>query len=334
MEKGISVVISTYNGKARLAKTMECLVNQKFTCPYEIILVDNASKDGTKDFVDDWCRENSIKTIHYSSFDQPIPGKSYAQELGYNKAKHEYLLVCDDDNWLVETYIQDSFDIMESNIEIGALGGWCEAEFEGEKPDWFDTYAKYFAVSKQGTESGDITNKKGCLYGAGMVIRKSHWVQLKELGFKPLLTCRKGNTLSSGGDTEYSYVLRLLGYKMWYDERLYFKHFMTKERMSLEYVSRIRKAMSASNFVLRVYKNELKKNTVFKKDFFNAMIFEVKKRFLKQAKRRIYGSFEDKEISKEYFRNLKRLFLSYDEYYKNKEILNNWLPNNKNINSK
>ena len=142
---------------------------------------------------------------------------------------------------------------MNSNSEIGALGGWCEAVFEESKPKWFDTYARFFAVSKQGVQSGDITNKKGCLYGAGMVMRKSHWLELKQRGFKHVLTCRKGTSLSSGGDTEYSYVLRLLGYKLWFDERLYFMHFMTNGRLHLDYVSRLRKAMTYSNFVLWPY---------------------------------------------------------------------------------
>jgi len=327
MKKGVSVIISTYNGKDRLAKTMEYLVNQKFTCPYEIILVDNASTDSTQKYVEHWWRKNEVDTIIFNSYFQPIPGKSYAQKLGYDKAKYEYLLVCDDDNWLVDTYIQNSFDVMESNIEIGALGGWCEAEFEEEKPEWFDSYAKYFAVSKQGTESGDITQKKGCLYGAGMVIRKSHWLQLNKLGFKPLLTCRKGNALSSGGDTEYSYVLRLLGYKMWYDERLYFKHYMPNGRMNLNYISRIRKAMSESNFVVHVYLDELAGKTVTRKNILKEFFRAIKLKLIKNVGYYILGNFEQKEMAKEYFRILNRLLFSFNDYKVNRSSIDKWLSN-------
>lgn len=323
--KGVSVIISTYNGKDRLAKTMEYLVNQKFTCPYEIILVDNASTDRTKKFVDNWWMDNQKKTINYHSYIQPKPGKTYAQELGYDKANYEYLLICDDDNWLANNYIQDAFEIMENNTTIGALGGWNEAEFEHKKPEWFDKYAKYFAVSKQGIESGDITFKKGCLYGAGMVIRKSHWLQLNELGFEPLLTCLRGNTLSSGEDTEYCYVLRLLGYKMWYDDRLYFKHYMPKARMSLKYVSRMRKAISKSNFVAKVYLDELSNKIVTRKKTLKKFYHDIKDAGLSNIRRRLFGSFEEKELAKEYFRNLYRLIFSYKAYKKNRESINKWL---------
>jgi glycosyltransferase involved in cell wall biosynthesis len=326
MKVGISIILCTYNGKARLAKTLEHLVNQKHSCSLEIVLVDNASTDGTKEFADSWWTKNGISSINYKSFLQPIPGKSYAQELGYEQANYEYLLICDDDNWLVANYVQDAFNIMESNFEIGALGGWCEATFENIKPDWYDRYARYYAVSKQGTESGDVTNKKGCLYGAGMIIRKSHWLTLNKLGFVPLLTCRKGDTLSSGGDTEYSYVLRLLGYKMWYDERLYFKHFMPDGRLNLQYIRKIRKAMSKSNFVVSVYVDELANTNVLQKTFFKRFIKMIQKDFMQQLSKRLIGNFEEKELAKEYFRILSRLIFSYNDYRSNRATIKRWLP--------
>ncbi len=327
-KSGVSIIICTYNGKARLAETLRHLAMQKSHCPVEIVLVDNNSSDGTRDFADNWWRDNGVSTIEYTSFCQPIPGKSYAQELGYAKAKYEYLLICDDDNWLCDSYVQTAFDVMENDSQIGALGGWCEAVFEKERPKWFDIYAKYFAVSKQGTESGDITNKKGCLYGAGMVIRKSHWLALNNLGFKPLLTCRKGDSLSSGGDTEYSYVLRLLGYKMWYDERLYFQHWMPEGRMHLGYVQRIRKAISESNFVVSVYTDALKNKEFSKTDFYKRAYRMIKKDLVRQTVNRINGSFEEKELAKEYFRNLSRLLTNFSDYKKNRDTIGSWLKRN------
>ena len=327
MQKGISVIISTYNGTKTIGLALEYLAKQICTCPCEIILVDNASTDGTKAFCDTWWDKKGAKSISYKSFSQPIPGKSYAQEMGYSEASYEYLLVCDDDNLFNANYVQVSFELMDSNHSIGALGGWCEAMFEGDKPEWFDAYEKYFAVGRQSDRSGDITNKKGSLYGAGMVIRKSHWLYLNKLGFYPLLTCRKGDTLSSGGDTEYCYTLRLLGYKMWYDERLYFKHFMVKGRMKINYITRVRKAITYSNFVVGVYTDELNNKLVTKNTFSKKLIEEIRKKIVKQTYKRIFGSFEEKELAKEYFRKLHILAFSYEEYRKNRKSIENWLPN-------
>ncbi len=330
MIKGVSVIIATFNGKDKLIKTLKHLCFQQYTCPYEIVLVDNASTDETKESIDTWWKSNGNDSVDYSSLNQPISGKSYALELGYTHAKYEYLLICDDDNWLCDTYVQTAFDIMNSNSKIGALGGRSEAVFEADKPVWFDNYAQYFAVAKQGTESGDITNKKGCLFGAGMVIRKSHWLQLKKIGFIPLLTCYRGNSISYGEDTEYSYVLRLLGYKMWYDDRLLFKHFMTAERMTLSYITKVRKSISTSNFIVSVYTDELSEKVISQKIFFNKFLRKVKNQFFKKIYHRLFGGFEQKELSKEYFRNLYQLLFLYKEYQQNRNTIKNWLPKNEN----
>lgn len=325
MKKGVSIIISTYNGTKTLGFTLQYLAQQECSCPCEIILVDNASTDGTKDFCDAWWQEHGNKAISYRSFFQPIPGKSYAQEMGYSEATYEYLLVCDDDNLLDKDYVQFSFEIMESDDSIGALGGWCEAMFEEEKPDWFDAYKRYFAVGKQSDISGDITNKKGCLYGAGMVLRKSHWLKLKENGFKPLLTCRKGDSLSSGGDTEYCYALRLLGYKIWYDERLHFFHYMLAKRVNKEYVSRIRKAMSYSNFVCEPYLDEILNRDNSQKLLKKKLKNELRRNFFGKVKNRFQNDFERKEKSKEYFRRLYNLIFRQTEYYKNRSSIKEWL---------
>ena len=324
-KSGVSIIICTYNGSYVIEKTLEYLANQKHNIPVEIVLVDNASTDNTKQLADEWWNAHGTESLDYRSFIQSIPGKSYAQEMGYAKARYEYLLICDDDNWLNPNYIQNAYEIMKGNTVIGALGGWGIAESEVSKPGWFEKYGKYYATVKQGKKSGDITNAKGCLYGAGMLIRKSHWIELNDLGFRPLLTCRKGNSLSSGGDTEYCYALRLIGYRIWYDEQLHFKHFISSKRSNFEYIRKLRKTMSVSNFVVRPYLDKIKGDVVSEKDFKKQFLVSIRKKLMVNIKKGITGTFIEKEDAKDYFRYLKHLAFSYREYRKNLEILESWL---------
>ncbi|MBD0833088.1 glycosyltransferase [Aestuariibaculum sediminum] len=327
VEKGVSIILCTYNGKNRLKSTFQHIFKQKTKVPIEVVFVDNASTDETKSMADNWWKENAVEHITYVSVIQSIPGKSYAQDLGYTKAKYEYLIICDDDNWLCDTYVQTAYDIMSSNSQIGALGGWCDAVFESNKPLWFDKYARFFAVSKQGTDSGDITQKKGCLYGAGMVIRKSHWIKLKKIGFEHLLSCRKGKSLSSGGDTEYSYALRLLGYKIWYDERLYFKHYMINSRLNFNYLSRLRKAMTFSNFILWPYLDLLNNKPNTYNYFISRVLLGFPKRTLIKLKHAISGNYESKEQAKFYFRTFYYSLFYYKNYRANRNLIEQWLKN-------
>jgi len=263
--RGISIILCCYNSAERLPETLRHIASQKTReeLQWEVIIVNNNSQDNTVEVAKkEWSKYPA--TCSFKIIDQPIPGLSFAREKGIETARFDYLLFCDDDNWLCDTYVQTAYEIMEEHPEIGGLGGWCEAVFEAEKPVWFDLFAHNFAVSRQGEESGDITDKKGCLYGAGLVTRKRCWFELKEKGFTSFLSDRIGNSLSSGGDTEYSYALRLLGYKIWFDERLYFKHFMPAARMDFNYLKRLRKAMSESEFAMLTYLHELN-NTPCKK---------------------------------------------------------------------
>lgn len=322
---GVSIVICTYNGRKTLKHALSHLASQQLSCPTELILVDNASTDGSKEFCDKWWSENGPEHIKYRSMLQEKPGKTYAQEMGFEAAIYEYLLVVDDDNLLAPNYVSLAHNITSSNPKIGALGGWGEAEHEEPKPDWFDKNQKYFAVGKQGNHSGDITSQKGCLYGAGMLLRKSHWRQLYKLGYVPILSCRQGDSLSSGGDTEYCFALRLLGYQIWYDDRLYFKHYMISGRVRLSYIKRLRKSLSESNFRLRVYTDEMVGRSRSRQDFIKEFLMLLFREGLPMSYRYLLGNFNQKELAKEYFRKLRMLCTKYDVYLEDKKDLKSWL---------
>ena len=324
---GISIILCCYNSAQRLPDTLSHLAKQKIDeiINWEVIIVDNNSTDNTEQVAKKLWNDLG-KPAPLIIVDEPQPGLSFAREKGISKASYDILVWCDDDNWLCETYIQTAYNIMGQNLQIGALGGWCEATFETVKPNWFDLYGKYFAVSKQGSRSGDITHNKGCVYGAGMVLRKSHNIKLKTQGFQQLLKDRVGASLSSGGDTEYCYALRLLGYKMWFDERLYFKHFMSKGRLSIKYVSRIRKAMTYSNFILWPYLDLLNEDVQSQNDFYNKAFKRMPLLVVKKAGAITIGTFEQKEEANRYFRNLMYRLFYYATYKRNLDFIKSWKP--------
>ena len=323
---GISIIVCCYNSAERLPETLKHLALQQVsdTIHWEVILVNNNSTDATAQIaLEIWNSLGSKAPLVV--VDEPKPGLAFAREKGIEQSKYDVLLWCDDDNWLCDIYVQTAFKIMEGNKQIGALGGWCEATFESEKPKWFKEYAKYFAISKQGSNSGDITNNKGCVYGAGMVTRKSHNFELKEQGFANLLKGRTEKSLSSGEDTEYCFALRLIGYKIWYDDRLYFKHFMTDGRLSLDYVSRLRKAMAYSDFILWAYRDVLKNETQSKQDFLKIALHWFPLVPIKKLVELILGNYVQKENSKGYFRNFRYRIFNYDTYKENVEFLKKWM---------
>jgi len=253
-KKGVSIIICCYNSEKVLPQTIQHLANQKVSnrIDWEIIIVDNNSIDNTAKVAADVWGKTGSKTP-FDIVTQPIPGLSAAREKGVESSQYEYIIFVDDDNWLEENYVTNVYNIMEKNPDIGILGGVGIPVYEEEPPEWFIKYNVRYAVGKQSDRSGDISFKKGYVYGAGMVIRKSVWYYVKSLGFKNYVSDRSKNKLLSGGDNEICYIVRLVGYKIWYDESLKFKHFIPQKRLTYKYFLEHKEGKHRSSVYLDPY---------------------------------------------------------------------------------
>jgi glycosyltransferase involved in cell wall biosynthesis len=249
---GVSVVICCYNGAKRLRETVKYIALQKVPSglPWEFILVDNASSDNSAQVVrDSWAEFNgsSVMRIVY----EPKQGLSTARARGFLEAKFDFILLCDDDNWLDNNYVSIAFSVMQEKSNVAVLGGHGTLQYEISPRDWMQRI-KIFASGAQAAGTGHASGMK--VYGAGCVIRKSAMNYLNQAGFQSLLTDRNGNELSSGGDYELCYALSMAGFDIWYDERLRFTHFITKERLTWNYFSKYARESILCYDVLFIYK--------------------------------------------------------------------------------
>lgn len=233
---GVSIILCCYNSATRLPSTLQHIAHQKVPdhIPWEVVVVNNASTDATREVAYLEWKKTANKTA-FRVVEQQVPGLSAAREKGIEKSRYEFMIFCDDDNWLCEDYVKIAYKTMLDDPMVGVLGGEGEAECEIIPPKWFEKYFVPFAVGPQSEKSGDITDNKGYVYGAGFVVRRSAWLQLAQLGFSSQLTGRKGDTLSSSEDRELCYALRLLGYKIWYHDKLKFKHYLPAKRLDWKY---------------------------------------------------------------------------------------------------
>lgn len=249
---GVSIVVCTYNGAERLPKTIRHIAELRVPAhiKWEFIIVNNASNDNTRDMAEMlWEKYNSPAPLFI--VDEPNPGLSYARSAGFDAANYEFILMCDDDNWLAPEYLRVVYEVMVANPDIGALGGHGELVYEEDPPEWVKAFP-IFAAGAQAPRSGTV--KRNTLYGAGCVIRKSAHDLLIRAGFRSLLTDRLGKELSSGGDYELCYALVMAGYEIWYDERLKFRHYIPKDRFTEAYYLQYLKESSKCFEVLEPYK--------------------------------------------------------------------------------
>ena len=93
----VSVVIPTYNREKTLPRAVESVINQTYT-NWELIIVDDASKDNTEKLVKKYLSEK-IKYFKNPENKQ----KSYSRNYGIKQARGEFIAFLDsDDEWLPE----------------------------------------------------------------------------------------------------------------------------------------------------------------------------------------------------------------------------------------
>jgi glycosyltransferase involved in cell wall biosynthesis len=89
----VSVVIATKDRERYLQRTLAALAAQVATFPFEVIVVDNGSRDATKRVVE--AHAAGDPPVRYVCEPQPNRGK--ARNRGVEAARGEYVLFCDDD---------------------------------------------------------------------------------------------------------------------------------------------------------------------------------------------------------------------------------------------
>ena len=130
----ISIIVTTYNRKELLTKTLHSILHQTY-CDFELIVVDNFSNydfyEHIKSFEDDRIRP-------YQNQNNGIIAVN--RNWGIKKAKGDYIAFCDDDDiWFknkleiqMEYLLRENIDLISSNVVL----------FRGKH------YTKIFAQSK------------------------------------------------------------------------------------------------------------------------------------------------------------------------------------------
>lgn len=250
--KGISIILCCYNSASRLGPTLQHLSRSILPVhlPCQVIIVDNASTDLTSHFaIEKWKQLQApfpLKLVYETQ-----PGLIYARKKGIESADYDYLLFCDDDNWLSPLYIKGMYECLESDTQIAACGGRGIAVFEQQEPDWFSKFQEAYATGSQqiNQENDTLLN----LYGAGMAMRKSCLEVLSRAGFNSMLKGRTGNSLSSAEDTELSYALVLAGYKLVYLDQYAFQHYLPEGRLNRAYLTKLYSSFGTDGPIRNLY---------------------------------------------------------------------------------
>lgn len=109
-----SIIIPVYNTERYIGDCIESVLQQRFS-DWELILVDDGSKDGSAKLCDKYAQKDErITVIHKQN-----EGVSVARKTGCDKSRGEYLLFVDADDWIEKNCLQGVADVVsEYHAEI------------------------------------------------------------------------------------------------------------------------------------------------------------------------------------------------------------------------
>jgi glycosyltransferase involved in cell wall biosynthesis len=167
----VSVIITTHNRVELLKKAIESVREQTYR-DFECIVVDDASSDGTYEFMNHF-HEEQFRYIRINAEDSK--GGNYARNLGILHAVGEYVAFLDDDDLWMKDKLKSQVEFLEKNSDIGLV--YCQLMKHDVQRDKVEKVVP--DISKRGDMSekifSDILTVTSCI-----MVRKS---LLEQIGY-------------------------------------------------------------------------------------------------------------------------------------------------------
>ena len=247
----LEVVICTHNpNQTFLAKTVEGLKSQILpTTEWGFILVDNASDPALESSWVDWHPNGRVIV-------QEKLGLSNARICGIENSDTPWILFVDDDNVLANDYLDEVLRIAREFPHLGAFGAnKILPEYDVEPEAECKKYVRALAL-RNGDGSLWSNDPRDGLdpWGAGLVVNRPVAQQFVEaIEGDPIRQKfgRKGNSLNSAEDREFTWIACANGYSKGIFSSLRMKHLIDARRVSKDYLVRILEGHSFSHTLMR-----------------------------------------------------------------------------------
>lgn len=220
----ISVVICTHNRGRYLGQAIDSLLQQEFN-DFEILVVDNASTDNTKEIVEARLPNSKLRYFYEAEL-----GLNNARNAGVRETKADIIAYLDDDAIAIPQWLSEIYAPFIHNEKLGVVGGkidllWAEGSV---KPSWLSTgMAMNLGAYDLGDQIIYIDDPGLTPRGLNYAIRRKVYEQVG--GFDPKLD-RSGKNLLSNGDLYMTELVLKAGWQVAYLPSALVQHQVFPER--------------------------------------------------------------------------------------------------------
>ncbi len=229
----VTVILCTFNRSQSLSKALASVAAQVLAegVGWEVLVVDNNSRDKTREVVDEFHRRypNRFRYLY-----EPQQGKSHALNAGIQNARGSVLAFIDDDVVVESTWLESLTSALRRG-ECAGVGGRILPERTFAPPHWIPLQDRYalapLAVFNPEIEAGPMTEAP---FGANMAFQKC--VLEKYGGFRTDLGPRLGGiNPQKSEDSELGLRLLAAGEKLRYAPSAVVYHVVPATRVRKKY---------------------------------------------------------------------------------------------------
>jgi len=177
----VTVCCLTYNHADYIVQTLDGILNQKTTFPYEVIVHDDASTDGTSDIIRRYEKKYPDIVVPIIQTENQFFKYNLAKQYVNPKARGKYIAICEgDDYWTDTTKLQKQVEYMEAHPE-------CTMTFHAiEQLNSDGSVIKYHPLKESCVVSPECIIKRGGMFcpSVSLVIRRDiceNWPKFREL---------------------------------------------------------------------------------------------------------------------------------------------------------
>ena len=227
----ISVILCTYNRCQSLPTALESIAQSQVADAHlwEVVVVDNNSKDRTRDVVEEFIQRYPGRFRYVFERQQ---GKSNALNTGIRESFGDVLAFMDDDVVVDTAWLQTITAILQKSEWCGA-GGRILPERSFTPPAWLSLDGKYalapLAIFDLGTEAGEMHEPP---FGTNMAFRREVFEKIG--GFRTDLGPCPGSEIR-GEDTEFGDRALAAGLRLWYEPSAIVYHSISDQRLQKKY---------------------------------------------------------------------------------------------------
>ncbi len=162
-----SIIIPVYNASKTLNRCVKSILNQSFS-DYEIILVNDGSKDNSLKICDDFSKKyENIKSIN-----KPNGGASSARNKGLDNAVGDYIIFVDSDDYVSENYFSEFEKYDATNGLVVFTNSWVSNTKTGKREikDNFED-SDIYGKTKYLIDSRTINGTMGKIFDRNLIER-------------------------------------------------------------------------------------------------------------------------------------------------------------------